>query len=202
METEAEAETNAPPGKDEYPRRARFEKEHRPRGIRVCSHTLEEIDDFEDCEVVMAGDMGSYQVNVHTSEGKLAAPPGHWIFEDSAGEHYPISHEEVKQAYVICDPAEERAQHEPLQWDLEALENGDGPSTAIAYVGGRELYYVYEKSQRKGEWMAVIVRRMEMDSEFLPGTFSSREDAQAICEAYHQSGAIDHGWDEAEPSLD
>jgi hypothetical protein len=86
--------------------RAQFQKGYKPYGVRVCEETLDEIAEYEDCEIMAAGpehpslDPQEFMgVVVQTREGSLKAEEGDWIMEDSEGRHYPIAHEELRQTY-------------------------------------------------------------------------------------------------------
>ena len=90
--------------KYDWPIRGRFRKQHQPYAVRICAATLHEIDNYDDCEVIVAGpkheeERGAFlHVFVKTTEGTLTIKDG-WIAEDSQGEHYPIAHDEFRRIY-------------------------------------------------------------------------------------------------------
>jgi hypothetical protein len=93
-----------PEQKSDWPIRGRFQKRHQTHAVRICTATLHEIDNYDDCEVIVAGPKHEYEegaflhVFVETTEGTLTIKDG-WIAEDSQGEHYPISHDEFRRIY-------------------------------------------------------------------------------------------------------
>jgi len=89
----------------DWPIRGRFRKQHQPYAVRICEATLDEIAQYDDCQIMRAGpnhpdkEHGAFMsVVVETTEGRLTIKDG-WIAEDSKGEHYPISHEEFRRIY-------------------------------------------------------------------------------------------------------
>jgi hypothetical protein len=81
-----------------------------------------------------------------------------------------------------------------LNWDIEALDNGDGPSTVVAYDDeGNELFYTQELED--GYWRAFIVKNHAFEfSEWISPLFPDRESAEKICEHFHELAEINHGY--------
>ena len=98
----------------DYPVRSRFRKSFQPYGVRICDETLDEIGDFDDCQVMIAGshhpdlEHGEFiSIVIETREGTLEAGMGDWIMEDTEGHHYPIAHQELRKTYQPVQEADE-----------------------------------------------------------------------------------------------
>ena len=82
-----------------------------------------------------------------------------------------------------------------LNWDREALDNGDGPSTVIAYdEEGNELFYC--RDNKYNQWRGFVTFgpnkwRLSQRIEFI---FDDRESAEKICEYLHELAEINHGY--------
>lgn len=80
---------------------ATFQKSYTPTGYKIVPYNFSIIEGFEDCRVMRDEDGTPLGVEVETTEGTLEVGVGEaWIFEDSEGEHYPISNEAVEQMYT------------------------------------------------------------------------------------------------------
>lgn len=85
-----------------------------------------------------------------------------------------------------------------LNWNREALDNGDGPPTIVAYDDeGNELFYC-KKIVPFDQWQCHISfgpKRMGIPSKRIPKPFPDRESAEKICECFHELAEINHGYD-------
>lgn len=83
-----------------------------------------------------------------------------------------------------------------LNWNREALDNGDGPATVVAYNDeGNELFWCKETETTPNQWVAFVYRHhWAFGSEKINGVFEDRESAEKICEHFHELAEIDHGY--------
>lgn len=166
---------------------ARIEDIHKKRVHKEVSLVILE----EPVSPYDKGDHYFHRWQRHHNPGQKAAK---WYPEDDNGQVYPYKGFEVI-ARVNSEHILEKKYREikgGLRWDLDALQNGDGPSTAVAYgPDDNELFYVREKG---GHWIAMITQDSwaSLSGEQVPGTYSSLQKAQRICEHLHHLADINH----------
>jgi hypothetical protein len=90
-----------------------------------------------------------------------------------------------------------------LNWNREALDNGDGPATVVAYDDEgnelfwcRELFWPREGGEDTEGWKAFITYSPSKREAFqrVGLVFPDRESAEKICEHFHELAEINHGY--------